>query len=145
MQSSARRRSKLLLICLGPVLLVGLGWISVHDFSPINFRSQAFRSAAIGYGTLHGSDGSSRIVIEEVWKQPPSGSQLAIGTAVYAPPLRSSNPPPDGFIVFFSRAPLSRGSPLRSSAIVAVYQGRVTPEDISVSEAKTLCAANPTI
>lgn len=145
MLSSARRRVKLLLLCIGPAIVVGLVWISVHDFSPINIRSQASRSAAIGYGTLHTSDGRSRIVIEEIWKQPASGSQLAIGTAVYAPPLKSTHSPPDGFIVFFSRAPLSRGSPLRSAAIVAVYQDRVALEDISLSEAKTLCAADPSI
>ena len=130
---------------MGPALVVGLVWIAVHDFSPINLRSQARRSAAIGYGTLDTSVGRSRIVIEEIWKQPASGSQLAIGTAVYAPPLQSTNPHPDGFIVFFSRAPLSRRSPLRSSAIVAVYQDRVALEEISVSEAKTLCAADPSI
>lgn len=142
MQGSARRLVKLMLICFGPVLIVGLVWISVHDFSPIDFRSQVYRSVAVGYGTLDTSTARSHIVIEEVWKQSASGSQLAIGTAVYAPSLQSTNPP-DGFIVFFSRAPLVRSSPLRPSAIVAVYQDRVASEQVTVSEAKTLCAADP--
>ena len=130
---------KWLLICVGVVVIGWLVWVTVQDLSPIDVRKQASRATAIGYGTLHTANGSSHIVIDEIWKQSASGSAITVGTAVYAPPLESGNRHPDGFIVFFGSAGLPGGGRPRSNAILAVYQGRVASEDMSLSEAKALC------
>ena len=133
---------KWLLICVGAAVVGRLVWVTVEDLSPIDLRVQASRAAAIGYGTLHPVNGSSRIVIDEVWKQSASGSSLSVGTAVYTSSADRGSRHPDGFIVFFGRAGLFGSGPLQSNAVVAVYKGRVATNDISVAEAKALCVAS---
>jgi hypothetical protein len=141
MKKPTRRGLKWLLIGIGIAAVAWLVWITVQDLSPIDIHSQASRAAAIGYGTLHTASGSSHIIIDEIWKQSASGSPLTVGTAVYTPPLGSGSRHPDGFIVFFTASGLSGSGPLRPGAIVAVYQGRVASEDMSLSDAKALCVA----
>ena len=141
MKKPTRRGLKWLLIGIGIAAVGWLTWVTVQDLSAIDIRSQASRAAAIGYGTLHTANGSSHIIIDEIWKQSASGSSLTVGTAVYAPPFGSDSQHPDGFIVFFHGTGLLGSGRLRSAAILAIYQGRVASENMSVSEAKALCVA----
>ena len=137
-------RRKWLLICLGAVVVGWLIWVTVEDLSPIDLRVQASRAAAIGYGTFHPVNGSSRIMIDEVWKQAASGSSLSVGTIVYTPSADGGSWRPDEFIVFFGRAGLFGSGRLQSNAVVAVYKGRVATDDMPVAEAKALCVAPKT-
>jgi hypothetical protein len=144
MQSSARRLSKWLLICIAAAVVAVIAWITIEGLRPIHIRSEAARSAAIGYGTLREDTKRPQIVINEIWKHPGSGGKLAVGDAI-AVPTAAASARPDGFIVFFERPWFSSGARLRVSAIVAVYHGRVSLEDLSLSEAKALCVATPSI
>jgi len=144
MQSSTRRRWKWLLICTVAAVVVAIAWITVEELRPPLIRSQASSSAAIGYGTLRESTKHPKIVINEIWKRPSSGGNLAVGDVI-AVPAAAARVGADGFIVFFKRPWFSHGARLRVSPIVAVYHGRVPLEDISISEAKALCVATPSI
>jgi len=144
MQSSTRRRWKWLLICTVAAVVVAIAWITVEELRPPLIRSQAPSSSAIGYGTLRESTKHPKIVINEIWKRSSSDGNLAVGDVI-AVPAAAARAGADGFIVFFKRPWFSHGARLRVSAIVAVYHGRVPLEDISISEAKALCVATPSI
>jgi len=144
MQSSTRRRWKWLLICTVAAVAAAIAWITVDALRPPLVRLQAARSAAIGYGTLREGTKHPQIVINEIWKRPSSGGNLAVGDLIAAPDAAASARA-DGFIVFFKRPWFSHGTRLRISAVVAVYHGRVPLEDISISEARALCVATPSI
>ena len=144
MRSSTRRRWKWLLICTVAAVVVAIAWIAVEKLRPPLIRSQTPSSAAIGYGTLRESTKHPKIVINEIWKRSSSDGNLAVGDVI-AVPAAAARAGADGFIVFFKRPWFSHGPRLRVSAIVAVYHGRVPSEDISISEAKALCVATPSI
>ena len=144
MQSSTRRRRKWLVICTVAAVAAAIAWITVEELRPPLIRSQAASSAAIGYGTLREGTKHPQIVINEIWKRPGPGGNLAVGDVI-AVPAAAASARPDGFIVFFKRPWFSHGARLRVSGIVAVYHGRVPLEDISISEAKALCVATPSI
>ncbi len=132
---------KWLLICAVGAVVGWVVWLPLEDFSRIDLPVQASRAVAIGYGTLQTVNGSSRIVIDEVWKQPASGSSLSVGTVVQTLSSDRGSRRPDGFIVFFERAGWFRSVRLQSNAVIAVYKGRVATDGMPVAEAKALCSA----
>lgn len=148
MQTRSKRWVKSLLICLVVAFVAGLAWSTFEDVSSLDasldIRLQVTRSAAVAYGTLREDAGHRQIVVEEIWKHPASGDQLTIGAAIPAPPI-PRDARPDGLVVFFERpGPLRRG-PLQVRAALAVYRGRVGRPEMSLDEAKALCAKNPGI
>jgi len=139
MNTRSRRWGKSLVICLIAAFLAGLVWITLEDISPPDFRSEAARSAAVVYGTALEGEGRSQIVIEEIWKQPPSGEKLTVGAAITALHV-PRDARPDGFVVFLQRPWPWRRGPLQAQAVVYVYRGRLGRPDISLEEAKAICA-----
>lgn len=138
------RLGKSLVICLIVAFLAGLAWITIEDISPPDFRTEAARSAAVVYGTAREGAGRSEIVIEEIWKQPPSGGELTVGAAITV--LRvPRDARPDGFVVFLQRPWPWRRGPLQVQSVVSVYRGRLGWPDISIEEAKAICANTPNL
>jgi len=128
------------ILCFAVLLVVGvIVWIAVDAFRPINVRSDVrsaiSRSATIAYGHVVAANGHSRIVIDEIWKNPSSGSVPSIGSSV-ASPLPAEAKPSSVILCF--RA--GRTSP---SSIIAVDGDRVPAADMSLSEVKALCGATP--
>ena len=148
MHTRSKRWVKSLLICLVVAFVAGIVWITLEDVSSLDasldIRLQAARSAAVAYGTLREDAGHRQIVVEEIWKHPSSGEQLTVGAALPAPPI-PRDARPDGLVVFFERPWSLRRGRLQVRAALAVYQGRVGRPEMSLDEAKTLCANTPSI
>lgn len=144
MNTRSMRWGKSLVICLIVAFLAGLVWITLEDILPPDFRTEAARSAAVVYGTAPEGAGRSQIVIEEIWKQPPSGGELTVGAAITVRPV-PLDARPDGFVVFLQRPWPWRRGPLQAQGVVYVYQGRLGRPDISIEEAKAICANTPSL
>lgn len=133
---------KPLVFCVIGAFVAALVWITVEDLSPLDFRTEAARSAAVIYGTAREGAGRPQIVIEEIWKRPASGDEPTVGASI---PVRDipRDPRPDGVVVFLQRSwPWRRGH-LQPQAVVYVYQGRLGQPDISLEEAKAICESRP--
>ena len=135
-----RLRGLKVILLVGILLVVGaVVWITVDALRPIDLpkdaRSDISRAATIAYGHIIVADGHSRIVIDEIWKQPSSGHVPSIGSSMSSP--LPGDAKPSSLILCFH---LGRKSPY---CILSVYGDRIPAANLSLHDVKALCVATP--
>ena len=131
-----RARSLKASLLVGILLVVGaVMWVTVDLLRPIDVRSDISSAAMVAYGHIIVVDGHSRIVVDEIWKQPSSGHVPSIGSSMSSP--LPGDAKPSSVILCFHPG---RNSP---NSIIAVYGDRIPVADLSLHDVKALCAATP--
>lgn len=141
MQTHAKRWITVAVIAL----VVGIAWSAwraLHDISPLDIRAEAARAAAVAYGTVRDDTSGRTLTVEEIWKMPRAEAGLSVGSGIPLPQL-PAKARPEHLIVFLESA--SPGGRLRAQTLIAVYHERLGDPDMSVEDAKAICAAAPSI
>jgi hypothetical protein len=131
-----RARSLKSILAVGVIIVLGaIVWVAVDALRPIDVRSDISHSATVACGHVVAADRHSRIIIDEIWKQPSSGAIPSIGSSIPSPLPADAQP---SLVILCFRT--GRTSP---SSIIAVYGDRIPVANMSVSDVKALCAATP--
>jgi len=135
-----RLRGLKVFLLVGILLVVAAAvWIAIDALRPIHIpedpRSDISRAATIAYGHITVTDGHSRIVIDEIWKQPPSDHVPSIGWSMRSP--LPTDAKPDSVILCFHHGGNSPYS------ILSVQGDRIPAANLSLQNLKALCAATP--
>src|SRR4051794_12548539 len=131
-----RLRGLKVILLTGILVVVGaVVWITVDALRPIhlpkNARSDISRAATIAYGHIIVADGHSRIVIDEIWKQPSSDHMPSIGWSMRSP--LPTDAKPSSVILCFHRGGNSPYS------ILSVQRDRISAANMSLHDLKALC------
>jgi hypothetical protein len=136
MQTRSKRWIVLLLVCIA-LSVAWFVWHALHTVTPLDVRAEASRSDAVVYGSVREESGRRHVVVEEIWKFSSTEAELRVGSAIPVPQLPRDTHP-ERLVVFLERS--SRDGRLHASTIVAVYHGRLGWPEMSIEEAKAMCA-----
>jgi hypothetical protein len=136
MQTRSKRWIVLLLVCIA-LSVAWFVWHPLHTVTPLDVRAEASRSDAVVYGSVREESGRRHVVVEEIWKFSSTEAELRVGSAIPVPQLPRDTHP-ERLVVFLERS--SRDGRLHASTIVAVYHGRLGWPEMSIEEAKAMCA-----
>ncbi len=123
---------KWMFILAGGVVLVIAALVTFDDMAPIDLRANVSRSAVVAYCCVREDGGRREMVVKELWKQPAERGEIAVGKVLPTPLPRDGMP--EGCVVF-----LEPGS-LRANAMIAVHNNRLAEPDISLADARAICA-----